>query len=120
MHTPLLAFALASLLLVSVASAEDTDSAAAQGAKITDKVKDTPRAKADEEEYTPPPGFKIKKRGKITVYCIKGQSTGTRFESESCFDKAQLQEYLLVREQNRAEFERSRAVCATSAVCAPE
>jgi hypothetical protein len=109
---------------VSVASAQETASAAADQSRTTEpaKVKAESEAAAtakNDEEFELPPGFKAKKRGDVTVYCIKGLSTGTRFEKEACYDKDQLHDYLLAREQNNADFNRSRAVCSTAAICAP-
>jgi hypothetical protein len=88
----------------------------------TDQAKDTaePAAASDatkDDEFVVPPGFRAKKRGDITLYCIKGKATGTRFQTESCYDREQLQDYLLAREQNNRDFDQARAVCQTAAVC---
>ncbi len=116
-------------MLAATASAEEASGAVAEEAsgKAQEQVSSQEQATAKEpakaeaeEEFKIPPGFKAKKRGKHTVYCIKTQSIGTRFENETCYDEEGLKDYLLAREQNRAEFERARAVCVTSAVCAPQ
>jgi hypothetical protein len=112
-------------LLAGVAAAEETSTAVAEeagGKELSqEQAAAAEPAKAEAaEEFKVPPGFKAKKRGKHTVYCMKTQSIGTRFENETCFDEEGLKDYLLAREQNRAEFERARAVCVTSAVCAPQ
>jgi hypothetical protein len=122
MHSTILAVLIS--FAVSVASAQETASAAADPARTTEpaKVKAESEAAAtakNDEEFELPPGFKARKRGDVTVYCIKGLSTGTRFEAESCYDKDQLHDYLLAREQNNADFNRSRAVCSNAAICAP-
>ncbi|MGH8250671.1 MAG: hypothetical protein ACREVI_08220 [Steroidobacteraceae bacterium] len=72
------------------------------------------------EESKLPPGFKEKKRGKVTLYCIKGKATGTRFQTESCYDKTQLHDYLLAQEQNNRDFDRARATCGTAAACSSD
>jgi hypothetical protein len=112
------------LFLAGDAAAEDPVTPVVDQAKSAEpaKVKAESEAAAiaqDDEEFELPPGFKARKRGDITVYCIKGKSTGTRFDTESCYDKQQLKDYLLAREQNNADFNRSRAVCSTAAICAP-
>lgn len=81
------------------------------------KTADSAKGKED-EEFKLPAGFKAKKRGDITLYCIKGKATGTRFATESCYDRAQLKDYLLAREQNNRDFDQARAVCQTASVCA--
>lgn len=82
------------------------------------------KAAADASEEVPvltlPPGFKAKKRGDVTLYCTKGNATGTRFQTESCYDEAQLRDYLLAGEQNDREFDRTRAICTNPSVCAPQ
>lgn len=113
------------LALAGAAAAEETAIPSADETRNAEPVPEETKAAADTaaqepEEFKPPPGFKVKQRGKHTVYCIKTSSMGTRFETETCYDRDQLQAYLLAREQNNADFQRSRAVCATSAVCAPQ
>ncbi len=112
------------LAVAADAAAEDPAPPVADQAKTTAPAKDKAESELaatakDDEEFELPPGFKARKRGDVTVYCIKGLSTGTRFKTESCYDKDQLHDYLLAREQNNADFNRSRAVCSTSAICAP-
>lgn len=87
-----------------------------------DEVKDTPEAQpaaasAEGEQLKAPPGFKIKKRGDKALYCRKGSEIGTRFVTETCYDEAQMRQYLLAREQNKTDFEQGRAICATGSVC---
>jgi len=77
-------------------------------------------AEKPESEFKPPPGYKAKKRGDVTLYCTRGKATGTRFQTESCYDEAQLRDYLLAREQYNRDFDRTRAICANPAMCAPE
>jgi hypothetical protein len=111
-------------LLAGAALAQVTTSANSDKTTKSDQAKDQAEtetvAEAKEpEEFKPPPGFKVKKRGDITLYCIKGKATGTRFQTESCYDEQQLRNYLLAREQSNRDFDQRRAICATPAVCAP-
>ena len=73
-------------------------------------------AKAD-DEFKPPPGYKTKKRGKITLYCIKDSTVGTRFQTETCYDEQQIHAMLLAREQNNRDFDKARATCSNPAIC---
>ena len=112
------------LAVAADGAAEDPATPVADQAKSVEPAKIEAESEAaatakDDEEFELPPGFKVKKRGDITIYCIKGKSTGTRFDTESCYDKEQLKDYLLAREQNNADFNRSRAVCSSAAICAP-
>jgi hypothetical protein len=109
-------------ILISLLSGGALASTFADETANTDQPKDAtePAAATDakkDDELKLPPGFKAKKRGDITLYCIKGKATGTRFQTESCYDRAQLQDYLLAREQNNRDFDQARAVCQTAAVC---
>jgi len=88
--------------------------------QAADKVEMESVVKADEKkEFEPPPGFKTKKRGKHTVYCIQDATIGTRFKTERCFDEAQVHEYLLALEIQKRDIDRIRSTCASGGVCAP-
>ena len=58
-----------------------------------------------------PPGFKVKKRGKFTLYCKAETPLGTRFESETCYD-AQMRDYLAAQQENKRDIERVRNTCS--------
>lgn len=116
MHSTILA------ILISLLSGVALANTVADETANTDQAKDTaePAAVSDakkDDEFEVPAGFRVKKRGDITLYCIKGKATGTRFQTESCYDREQLQDYLLAREQNNRDFDQARAVCQTAAVC---
>jgi hypothetical protein len=70
------------------------------------------------KEFKPPPGFKTKKRGALTVYCKKDREVGTRFVTEKCLDEAQMRDYLLAMEEQKRDIDRIRSTCANAAVCA--
>ena len=113
------------MLLAGAALAQESTSAVGDETANSDQAKnraesETVAAAQKPEDFELPPGFKVKKRGDVTVYCIKGKATGTRFQTESCYDKAQLRDYLLAREQNNRDFDRSRAVCSNPSVCSPQ
>jgi hypothetical protein len=114
-------------LFAAAALAQDSDSAIGNETANADQAKDKaePKTVAAANAGTPaemqlPPGFRAKKRGDITLYCIKGKATGTRFQTESCYDEAQLKDYLLAREQNNRDFDRSRSICSDPGICAPK
>ena len=120
-----LVLAALAMLLTSVALAQESKSANGDETKNSDQAKDKAEAASvadakDPDEFVLPPGFKAKKRGDVTLYCTRGKATGTRFQTESCYDEAQLRDYLLAREQNNRDFDRTRAICSNPAVCAPQ
>lgn len=113
------------LLLAGFAAARVSASAIADETTSSDQATDQAEsnAAADASEkpqvLTLPPGFKARKRGEITLYCIKGKATGTRFQTESCYDEAGLRDYLLKRESSNREFDQNRAICSNPAICSP-
>jgi hypothetical protein len=115
-------------LFVGLAMAQDSASAIGdETAKVdqgNEKAEAAP-AEADAKgkeakEMVLPPGFKARKRGNLTLYCIRGKATGTRFPTESCYDEPGLRDYLLKREASNREFEQNRAICSNPAMCAPQ
>ena len=88
----------------------------------TEPANDKPEvtAKASEatpgdDEFKPPPGFKIKKRGEVVLYCIRDSTVGTRFKTEKCYDEAQMRDYLVAQQENKRDIERVRNTCSTGA-----
>jgi hypothetical protein len=76
--------------------------------------------KPGDADYVPPPGFKTKKRGQLTVYCKRDRETGSRFTTEKCFDGNQMREYLLALEIQKRDIDRIRSTCATGSTCASQ
>jgi hypothetical protein len=104
-------------------AAEPEASADSQAAAITTENAETTKkavssVKPGDEGYEPPPGFQTKRRGQLTVYCMKDRSTGTRFVTEKCYDKDQMREYLLALEIQKRDIDRIRSTCANAATCA--
>ena len=116
--------AVALSLIASLAFAEESaignELPAAEQAKDKATTAAAAEAKAVQEEVKPPPGFRAKKRGKMTVYCIQDSTVGTRFKTEKCYDEEQMKAYLLAREQNNRDFDQRRAICSNPGVCAPQ
>ena len=72
-----------------------------------------------DEAFTPPPGYRQKKRGKKMVYCKKDLESGTRFASEICYDEEQLREMQRSREIEKTAFDQSRRLtCSNPDSCA--
>ena len=114
--------AVATMLLCSVALAQDSDSAIGNETLTADQAQDKAEtataAEAKEPEvFTPPPGYNAKKRGKKVVYCKKDMESGTRFASERCYDETQLKALDAAREEEQADFDQARKVCTSQAVC---
>jgi hypothetical protein len=74
-------------------------------------------AKAEHDNFVLPPGFKVKKRGKYTLYCRKDPVIGTRFESEKCYDETGVRDYLQAQRENQEKVDQMRRVCATQGSC---
>jgi hypothetical protein len=110
--------------LAGAALAQEGDSAIGNETPTADQAQDkTETETADEtkepEEFKIPAGYQAKKRGKYTVYCIKDATIGTRFQTERCFDEAQVREYLLALEIQKRDIDRIRSTCVTASVCSP-
>lgn len=68
--------------------------------------------------YKVPAGYQAKKRGKKVVYCKKSMESGTRFAQEKCYSEDQLRAMSAEREQDQANFDQTRKVCANPESCA--
>lgn len=69
-------------------------------------------AKADAAatpEFKPPPGFKPKKHGDVTLYCRKEAVLGSRFPAEKCYDEAGIRAIKLAELEQMEVLERMRA-----------
>jgi len=64
-----------------------------------------------------PPGFKVKKRGKFTLYCKTDTPLGTRFKSETCYDEPNMRAYMLALLENKVDVDRVRNICSNPCVC---
>lgn len=120
MRSLTLAFLMA--FLSSVAMAQDSDSAIGNETLTADQAQDkaetTTAADATEPDvYTPPAGYKLKKRGKHMVYCKKDMESGTRFASENCFTETQLRAMEATRVQDNSDFDQSRKICSSQGRC---
>jgi hypothetical protein len=64
-----------------------------------------------------PPGFKVKKRGKFTLYCKTETPLGTRFKSEQCLNDVQMRDYLIALQENKSDVDRMRQICSNPCTC---
>ena len=64
-----------------------------------------------------PPGFKVKKRGKFTLYCKTDTPIGTRFKSETCYDEPNMRAYMLALQENKSDVDRMRNICSNPCTC---
>lgn len=64
-----------------------------------------------------PPGFKVKKRGKYTLYCKTETPLGTRFKKETCYDEDNMRAYMLAMQENKADVDRIRNICSNPCAC---
>ena len=104
--------------------------APASGSPMADETPDTaatqPAAAAAEAvaaamefriEERLPPGFKVRKRGKFTLYCKTVTPLGTRFKSETCYDEPNMRAYLLALQENKSDVDRIRSICSNPCAC---
>jgi len=64
-----------------------------------------------------PPGFKVRKRGKFTLFCKTVTPLGTRFKSETCYDEPNMRAYLLALQENKSDVDRIRNICSNPCAC---
>ena len=110
---------------VGLALAQDSTNAISDDTASSEQGKEKAEAPPAEAEAKPreakemvlPAGFKARKRGNLTLYCIRGKATGTRFPTEDCYDEPGLRDYILKREASNREFEQNRAICSNPATC---
>ena len=111
-------------------TASTASSALALGAPMADETpaaaaaKQEPASTAASEQKAEipfaerlPPGFKVKQRGKYTLYCKTDTPLGTRFKHETCYDEDQMRAYLLALEENKVDIDRIRNTCSNQCAC---
>jgi hypothetical protein len=67
---------------------------------------------ASAEPFKPPPGFRTKKRGEMTLYCRREAVLGSRFQAEKCYDEEGVRQIKLAELEQTEMLERIKA-CAT-------
>ena len=107
-------------LAQDAAIADETAPAADVASAAADTADTARAAETATQPFVPPPGFKTKKQGNMTLYCKKDATVGTRFKTEKCYSEDQVREYLLALEIQKRDIDRIRSTCATGAVCAPQ
>ena len=107
-------------LAQDAAIADETAPAADVASAAADTTDTARAAETGTQPFVPPPGFKTKKQGNMTLYCKKDATVGTRFKTEKCYSEDQVREYLLALEIQKRDIDRIRSTCATGAVCAPQ
>ena len=104
------------------AFAADNDSAIGNETPTADQAQDKAESETTEEAkpaepFKVPVGYQPKKRGQKTVYCKKAMESGTRFSQEKCYSEEQLRAQEVEREQEQANFDQNRKVCANVESC---
>jgi hypothetical protein len=114
--------AVAMMALCGVALAQDSDSAIGNETLTADQAQDkaesaTAAEAREPDVFTPPPGYRAKKRGTKVVYCKKNMESGTRFASEICYGEAQLRLMETARQEDQTRFDQSRKICSNLEAC---
>jgi hypothetical protein len=109
-HLTIAALMLPALLLVAphAGAGEPT-------AESTEAVAEGEETK--ERAFTPPPGFRERKRGKHVVYCRREEPKGSRFPTEICYDEKGIREMLQAQREDQAKVDQIRRTRATGACC---
>jgi hypothetical protein len=77
----------------------------------------TQSAEPGEEPFTPPPGWRAKKRGKFTVYCRRQVPMGSRLPTEVCHDENGIRAMLAAQADDRERADQLRRICGSQAAC---
>jgi hypothetical protein len=72
---------------------------------------------AEQDKLHLPPGFKVKKRGKFTLYCRTEEVMGTRFPVEKCYDEKGIRDYVLDQRENQKQVDQMRRICGSMESC---
>jgi hypothetical protein len=75
-------------------------------------AQEKPPASEQTKEFKPPPGFAIKKRGKLVLYCKRDTEIGTRFKTERCYSEDQVRDYVMAQRENKRDIDKIRSTCA--------
>jgi hypothetical protein len=67
--------------------------------------------------FTPPDGWRPKKRGQFTVYCRKQSEMGTRLPTEKCYDEQGIRDMLAAQRDDREKVDQMRRICSSQATC---
>ena len=110
-------FALASAASFPLGLPMADETPAADAAKQPDATETTAETKDLAFESRLPPGFKVKKRGKFTLYCKSDTPLGTRFKAETCYDENQMRAYMLALQENKSDVDRIRNICSNPCAC---
>jgi hypothetical protein len=108
------ALAAAASFALGLPMAEETPTADAARQPAAEAVADRKEIPIEERL---PPGFKVKKRGKFTLFCKTDTPLGTRFKSETCYDEPNLRAYMLARQENKSDVDRIRNICSNPCAC---
>ena len=74
-------------------------------------------AKADDDDFVLPPGFKPMKRGKFTLYCRKETVMGTRLPAMKCYDEDGIRQMAQSLREEREKIDQMRRICGQQAAC---
>jgi hypothetical protein len=114
---------LLTLLLIPLATAlparadDEVKPAAAADEGATETAAPAPKDIADDKPFTPPPGWREKKRGEFIVYCRKQSVQGTRVPKEVCYDEEGINAMLAAQAEDRERVDQMRRICSSQGAC---
>ena len=74
-------------------------------------------AKADDDDFVLPPGFKPMKRGKYILYCRKETVMGTRLPAQKCYDENGIRQMAQSLREEREKIDQMRRICGSLNAC---
>jgi len=74
-------------------------------------------AKADDDDFVLPPGFKPMKRGKFILYCRKETVMGTRLPAQKCYDENGIRQMAQSLREEREKIDQMRRICGSLNAC---
>jgi hypothetical protein len=99
------------------ATAEAKPAAEQEASVVVPATEAQKTAKAEEEPFTPPPGWQPKKRGKFVVYCKKQTQMGSRVPTEKCYDEQGIRDMLAAQREDREKVDQMRRICGSMDAC---
>lgn len=106
MHAARAAKTALALLLCACFAAGADEPAAEPEAQQT--VAEANPAAEESKEFKPPPGYRRKQHGDVTLYCRREAVLGSRFKAEKCYDQAGVEALQRAERENLETLERIR------------
>ncbi|MGH7126929.1 MAG: hypothetical protein ACREIV_00055 [Planctomycetaceae bacterium] len=112
MRNPIIAAMMLPALLLAAPNAGGDEPQADESTQALAEAKEM-----SEPEFTPPPGFRARKRGQHVVYCRREEPKGTRFPAEVCYDEQGIRSMLQTLKEDQMKVDQIRKTQAITNTC---